>query len=211
MTNPNEFNSRTNPQEMKVLASVGPIPKKRPINKSANKLVIQYNDQVYAITTNELINRGLDYYNEIIEMSKQRGLADPSSFSQNCLFCNYSNKTIFDLMGFQTTIIPDASKIQNECNYKSRDNVRVAKAYYDSQSKKQKPFYAIQPNCAFIDSLVSCLGNHEELEDVKSEILFEFKSTEDFEQYKANPNNFLVTKYFPKKGLVSKIFDFFKK
>jgi len=128
-------------------ASSGPSPEqlKEPMNRNHPREIISYNGNVYAIRYLELRNLGLDYFDEIVTMCKERGLEDPAFFGRACLYCGNATTNIKDIVGQDDKVVILNGMPKVNCTYQPDKDIKVATTF-SSKKKKQKPFMQLINN-----------------------------------------------------------------
>jgi hypothetical protein len=207
-----EFNGPINNHGIEIIASCGPAPEKlkKPVDKTIPKQIVSHKGDVYVIYYQELKNLALDYYMDISQLCKQKGLMQLGFFNKACEYCIHSSINIMDIAinAKKTVIIPNTAYLDSDCKYKTDSDIKIAVVH---TGKNQKPFYAIEENCAFTDSLVSLLAEKGKLEPYKTNMDFNFKPIDYFEKTHYVPEEFLLNRIFLKKSLIEKLKDLIKK
>ncbi len=190
--------------KLTAIVSMGPTPKqlKRKIEKTESPVIISYKGQTYEINFNGLRNLGLDSYEGVTKRAAEFGLDDLCFFNTNCIYCGYNKENIFTQISDskEAVIIEDTSKLEKSCSYQPKTDVKLASCYIDR--KNQIKFYMENDKCAFDEALVSYLADNGFLKEFESYKEYNFRPIEDFEEGRADPQEFLIKE----KSLLQKIF-----
>ena len=169
------------------------------VDKSVAKSIIYFKGKTYKIWYEELRNLGLNYKSEIEALAEGYGLMRASFFGRDCFLCNNHKGGISKIM--QTGLVKPGDalilnkrpKNQDNCEYQSTLDLKVAEEAQNNNKKSQK-FYAVAKNCAFEDALISCLIEKGVLEPYRVDREFNFRPLSDFEQGLAKPEDYKTRK-----------------